>query len=126
MTVIQPESMPKPAVPLSPGVRAGDFVFVSGQVASRPDGSILCGNFEEEVNLTLDNVAAVLEAAGASFGDVVKVSAFLSNSALFPQFNELYAKRFPDAVYPARTTVVLDFGHPDVRVEMEVVAHVGS
>lgn len=125
MTVIQPESMPKPPVPLSPGVAAGGFVFVSGQTASQPDGTILCGNFDDEVNRTLDNVGAVLEAAGASFADVVKVNAYLSNSALFPRFNELYAQRFDGPAFPARTTVVLDFGHPDVRVEVDVIAHVG-
>lgn len=126
MTVIQPENMAAPSVPLSPGFRAGDFVFTSGQVPARPDGSIACGNFEEEVNLALDNVAAVLQAAGASFANVVKVNAYLSNTALFPQFNEIYAQRFDGPAFPARTTTVLDFGHPDVRVEIEVVAYLGN
>lgn len=126
METIQPRSIGVPPVPLSPGVCVDDWIYVSGQVATQADGTVLCGSFEDEVNATLDNVESVLQAAGAGFGDVVKVNAFLASSLHFQEFNRIYAQRFPGAVYPARTTVVVAFGHPDVRVEVEAVAHVGK
>jgi 2-iminobutanoate/2-iminopropanoate deaminase len=124
MQPIHPENAPAPAVPLSPGMRAGDFVYVSGQVPTNTDGSVLIGDFTSEVNGALDNVEAVLRAAGAGFAQVVKVNAFLSNAALFGPFNEIYASRIGSPP-PARTTVVVGFGHPDVRVEIEAVAYLG-
>jgi 2-iminobutanoate/2-iminopropanoate deaminase len=119
-----PESFPAAAVPLSHATRAGDFVFVSGQVATDADGKIHVGDFGQEVERTLDNVEAVLAAAGARRDQIVKVGAFLSTATLFAPFNEIYARRF-GAAPPARTTVVVDFGHPDVRVEVEAIAYVG-
>ncbi|MDN3359185.1 RidA family protein [Actinomadura sp. DC4] len=125
MQTIHPDHFPVPVVPLSHGVRAGDLLFVSGQVATDADGNVFVGDFEAEVNSAIDNVEAVLEAGGASLADVVKVGAYLSNAALFPRFNEVYARRIGN-VPPARTTVVVDFGHPDVRVEVEAIAHLGK
>jgi 2-iminobutanoate/2-iminopropanoate deaminase len=121
---IHPAGQPAPRVPLSPGTRAGDFVFVSGQVATSDDGQVYIGDFTREVEGALDNVEAVLAAAGARLDQVVKVGAYLSNATLFGPFNEVYARRFGDAP-PARTTVVVDFGHPDVRVEVEAIAYLG-
>jgi 2-iminobutanoate/2-iminopropanoate deaminase len=121
---IQPEGFAVPAVPLSPATRAGDFVFVSGQVATDDGGGIYIGDFTREVTSVLDNLEAVLAAAGATLDQVVKVGAFLSNATLFAPFNEVYRTRF-GAAPPARTTVVVDFGHPDVRVEVEAIAYVG-
>ena len=100
-------------------------MFVSGQVASRPDGSVAIGTFEEEVSQTLSNVEQILAAAGATRGDIVKVNAYLSNSVLFAQFNDIYARHFFGA-RPARTTLVTSFGHADVRVEIECIAHLGG
>jgi 2-iminobutanoate/2-iminopropanoate deaminase len=125
MNTIRPAGSPASAFPLSPGVRAGDFIFVSGQVATNPDGSPFIGNIRDEITGAIDAVEAVLQAAGASLDHVVKVQAFLSNAALFSVFNEIYAQRFT-ADFPARTTVVVGFGHPDVRVEIEAIGYVGS
>lgn len=119
-----PAGFPAPVVPLSHATKAGGFVYVSGQVASGADNTIYIGDFTSEVEKVLDNVEAVLEAAGARRDQLVKVGAFLSNATLFAPFNEVYARRFGDAP-PARTTVVVDFGHPDVRVEIEAIAYVG-
>jgi 2-iminobutanoate/2-iminopropanoate deaminase len=122
MTAVFPEALPPPAVPLSPGMRAGEFLFVSGQVATDTDGTVYRGDFDREVELTLDNVEGVLTADGATFADVVKVGAWLSDAELFGRFNELYAARF-GSHRPARTTVVVAFGHPDVRVEVDAIAY---
>jgi 2-iminobutanoate/2-iminopropanoate deaminase len=119
-----PESFAPAAVPLSHATRAGDFVFVSGQVATDADNQVYLGDFTREVESVLDNVETVLAAAGARIDQIVKVGAFLSNATLFAPFNEVYARRF-GAAPPARTTVVVDFGRPDVRVEVEAIAYVG-
>jgi 2-iminobutanoate/2-iminopropanoate deaminase len=121
---IHPQGFARPSVPLSHGTAAGGFVFVSGQTATADDGSIYVGDFEREVTSTLDNVEAVLAAAGASWIDVVKVGAYLSNATLFAQFNAIYAARVGDAP-PARTTIVVDFGHANVRVEVDAIAYLG-
>lgn len=122
MTAVFPEDLPPPTVPLSPGMRAGDFLFVSGQVASAADGRVYRGDFDREVAMTLDNVEGVLRAGGASLADVVKVGAWISDPGLFGRFNELYADRF-GGHRPARTTVVVGFGHPDVRIEVDAIAY---
>jgi len=121
---IHPEGMPSLGVPLSPATRAGGFVFVSGQVATDDDGEVYLGDFAREVESTLDNLEAVLAAAGARIDQIVKVGAYLTNATLFAPFNEVYARRF-GAAPPARTTVVVDFGRADVRVEIDAIAYVG-
>lgn len=112
-------------VPFSAGYRAGDFLFVSGQIATKADGSVLIGDFDAEVDLALDNVEAILEQGGADFSKVAKINAWLSNSLLFARFNELYKQRFAGAP-PARTTVVVAFAHADVRVEIDAIAYLGE
>ena len=121
---LHPTGTPAPTVPLAQGTRAGGFVFVSGQTATTDDGRIYVGDFAREVESALDNVEAVLRAGGASWEHVVRVGAYLSNATLFASFNEIYAARIGTA-RPARTTVVLSFGHPDVRVEIDAIAYVG-
>ena len=99
-------------MPLSHGVRAGDLLFVSGQIATSPGGAPLIGDLDAQVNGALDNLEATLSAAGATLHQVAKVSAFLSNAVLFAPLNEIYSSRFGQAP-PARTTLVVNFGHPD-------------
>ena len=122
---IHPQGSKVPGIPLTPGIKAGDFLYVSGQVATADDGSVIIGDFDAEVNGAIDNVFAVVAAAGGSSDTIVKINAYLANGASFARFNELYAARFGD-VPPARTTVVSGFGNPDVRVELEAVAYLGS
>lgn len=111
------------SVPLTPGVRAGDFLYVSGQVATDTNGAVVTGDFAAEVNGAIDNVFAVVAAAGGSPEQIVKINAYLANAASFTQFNQIYAQRLTTP--PARTTVVSGFGNPDVRVELEAVAYLG-
>jgi 2-iminobutanoate/2-iminopropanoate deaminase len=121
---INPGGAAVPGIPLTPGIKAGDFVYVSGQVATDDQGKVVIGDFAAEVNGAIDNVIKVVEAAGGTVDQIVKITAFLSNGASFAAFNELYAKRL-GAVPPARTTIVTGFGNPDVRVELEAVAYLG-
>ncbi|QDW30627.1 RidA family protein [Arthrobacter sp. KBS0702] len=122
MYAIFPDSVALPPVPLSPGIQAGNFVFVSGQVATDARGNVYRGDFAREVEMTIDNVEAILAAAGGTLNDVVKVGAWLSEPELFEQFNALYAARL-GSHRPARTTVVVRFGHPEVRVEVDAIAY---
>ncbi len=108
----------------SQGIRAGGFVYVSGQGPLDPEtGQVVEGGIEEQVRRTLLNVQAVLEAAGASPADVVKATVHLADIADFPRFDAVYAEHFPDPK-PARTTVQSVL--PGIRVEIDVVAYVGS
>lgn len=107
-------------LPLSMAYRAGELIFVSGQVGFGPDGALVSGGIEAEARQTLDNIAAVLEQAGASLADVVKVTVWLADLSEFPAFNAIYATYFPERP-PARSTVQagLMIG---ARVEIEAIA----
>lgn len=104
----------------SHAVRAGDFVFISGQTPRDAQRAIVGTTVEEQTAVTLENVRLALEAAGASFDDVVKVNVHLADLRDAGKFNQIYARHFP-VVIPARTTVgsVLN----EVLVEVDVVAY---
>jgi 2-iminobutanoate/2-iminopropanoate deaminase len=108
-----------PAGAYSPGVIAeGRFVYVSGQGPLR-DGEPVSGTIEEETELVLDNLAAVLADAGASLADVVRCGVFLAEIEDFAAMNEVYARAFPEPL-PARTTVGAIL--PDIKVEIDCIA----
>lgn len=109
---------------LSMAYRAGDLVFVSGQVAFGPDGRLVTGGIEAETRQTLNNIGAALAAAGASLADVVKVTVWLADLNDFPAFNATYATYFPAAA-PARSTVQAGL-MVGAKVEIEVVAYAPS
>ena len=95
----------KPAGPYSPAVRAGDFVYVSGQLPINPATQQLAGpSIEEQTRQVMENIKGLLEAAGCGMQDVVKCGVHLTDLALFPHFNAVYGQYFDDP-RPARTTV---------------------
>ncbi len=112
----------KSAMPLAPAVRAGDYVFVSGQVPILEDGSILQGGIEAQTRLVMDKIAKLLTEAGADWHQVAKATCYLSDARDFVAFNRVYADYFPPGQRPARTAVqnsmMLDF-----RVEIDVIAY---
>lgn len=115
-------SGPPAAGPYSPVVRAGGFLFVSGQGPLAPDGSgPVRGTIEEETRTTLENLKAVLADAGASLEDVVKVTVFLADMVNFSRFNAVYKTYFP-AHQPARTCIQAGRLPLDFQVEIEAVA----
>jgi 2-iminobutanoate/2-iminopropanoate deaminase len=110
-----------PSGAYSQAIRAGDFVYVSGQGPLDPvTGEVVGSTIEEQTARTLDNVKSILEAAGATLADVVKSTVHLSSIDLFDAFNEVYASYFPDPK-PARTTVGSEL--LGIMVEIDVVAH---
>lgn len=125
---IQPVAPPgmKTAGPYSPAVRAGDFVFVSGQIPVDPaTGDTVPGDIGVQARRVLDNLELVLRAAGATNADVVKTTIFLTDLADFAAVNAVYAERFP-APHPARATVQVAGLPKGVRVEIEAVAYIGN
>jgi len=113
-----------PVGPYSQGLVVGDFVFVSGQGPLDPQtGKIVGESIEEQTERVLKNIAAILDAAGASMADVVKVAVHLSDLGLFQRFNQVYATHFPDPK-PARTTVGSQL--PGILVEIDAIAYVGD
>ncbi|HEY2981525.1 MAG TPA: Rid family detoxifying hydrolase [Anaerolineales bacterium] len=108
----------------SQGLRVGDFIFVSGQGPLDPaTGKVVGENMEEQTARTLENIKGILAAGGASLADVVKVSAHLSDLALFDAYNKIYATYFPDPK-PARTTVGSQL--KGILVEIDAIAYVGK
>jgi len=108
-------------VPLSPAVRAGDFVHVSGQVPVDADGRVVAGGIVEQTEQVMRNLEAALALAGCSLADVVKTQVFLEDARDFAAFNQVYAKFFPTDP-PARTTVEARL-MIDIKVEIEAIAY---
>ncbi|WP_245414674.1 RidA family protein [Aestuariivirga litoralis] len=106
---------------LSRAIRAGDFVFLTGQVPFRDGQVMTTGTVEEQTRAVLDAITATLAEAGCQRSDVVKAMVWLRDRADFPGFNAVYGEYFPDEP-PARSAVVSDL-LVDVRVEVEVVAY---
>ncbi len=108
--------------PYSQAVRAGQFVFVSGQIALDPGtGALVAGGIAAETRQALQNVGAILAAAGTSFGHVVRSTVFLADLADFAAMNEVYAAFFATPA-PARATVQVARLPRDARVEIDVIA----
>jgi len=112
---ISPPGGPPPRGPYSPAVRAGDFVFVSGQIPPVP------GNIRDEVRQVLANIGRILEAASSSLKDVVKVNVYLADADDFAAMNEVYAE-FLGETKPARATIVCKF-IADIKVEIDCTAY---
>ena len=108
-------------VPLSPAVRAGDFIYVSGQVPVGPDGVVVAGGIEAQTRQVMANVETALTLAGADLSHVVKTLVVLVDARDFGSFNKVYATYFPKDP-PARTTMEARL-MIDIRVEIEAVAY---
>jgi 2-iminobutanoate/2-iminopropanoate deaminase len=110
-----------PDRPLSPAVRAGDFVYVSGQVPTDASGSLVTGTVEAQTRQVLENIKAALALAGASLDQVVKTKCILEDARDFAAFNKAYAAYFPKEP-PARTTIEARL-MADIKVEIDVTAY---
>lgn len=112
--------------PYSQAIRAGDFLFLSGQIALDPaSGQIVPGGIVEQTHQVLKNLKAVLNAGGASFDDVVKTTIFLADMADFPTVNEIYGGYFASPA-PARATVQAAGLPRAVRVEIDAIAYLAQ
>jgi 2-iminobutanoate/2-iminopropanoate deaminase len=119
--VVSTPNAPAAIGPYSQAIKAGEFVFCSGQIALKPDGSLVQGTVQDETRQVLTNLDKVLEAAGSDLARVVKTTVFLRDMNDFPAMNEVYATFFK-AQAPARATVAVSGLPKGVRVEIEAVA----
>jgi len=122
MHSIVSDEAPKAIGPYSQAVRVGNMVFLSGQIPLDPrTGEMVAADIVRETERVLDNLAAVLRAAGLGFEHVVRTTIYLVEMADFPRVNETYAKRF-SGTFPARATVQVAALPKGARVEIDAIA----
>lgn len=121
MEKIQTDKAPQAIGPYSQAVHQGSILFTSGQIPLSPEGERVEGGIEEETRQVLNNVRAVLEAAGSSLDQVIKTTIFLTDMGDFQKVNEVYAEFFSQH-QPARSCVGVAQLPKGVRVEIEAMA----
>jgi 2-iminobutanoate/2-iminopropanoate deaminase len=120
--IISTQDAPRAIGPYSQGVKIGDLVYTAGQIALVPQtGKLVEGGIEAQTRQVMKNLAAILEAAGASLVNVVKTTIFLTDMNDFAQVNQVYGSFFHDAP-PARSTVQVSGLPLGARIEIEVIA----
>jgi len=120
--IINTTNAPIPIGPYSQGVKFGNMLFLSGQIAIEPStGELIQGSLKEETQQIMKNIYEVLHFAGLSMDSIIKTSIFLTDMAYFNEVNEIYAQHF-SGNYPARETVQVSGLPKGVRVEISVIA----
>lgn len=121
-TIINTDKAPAPIGPYNQAVRAGDLLFISGQVPIDPaTQQVIDGSVEDESEMVMKNLEAILNEAGLGFEHVVKTTIFLTDMGLFAQVNEIYGKYF-SGNFPARETVAVKGLPKGVNVEISMIA----
>jgi len=124
-TIINTTNAPAPIGPYSQAVKAGNFLFVSGQIALDPKtGELVTSDIPSETKLVMENLKAILTEAGTDFTSVVKSTIFLKDMGNFATVNEIYGSYFTDN-FPARETVQAAALPKNVNVEISVIAVLG-
>jgi reactive intermediate/imine deaminase len=118
---IKPIGKKNPNLPFHPGVRAGDYIFISGQVAKDENGNMCAGTIEEQTRWTIECVKRILALEGADLSDVVKVTVYLDDARDFGRYNRVFAEYFPEGNI-ARTTVEAR-AVIDTKIEMDAIAY---
>lgn len=122
---VQTDRAPAAIGPYSQAIRAGNLLFLSGQIALDPQtGELVEGGFEAQVERAVSNMIAVIDAAGGRLADVAKLTLFLTDLANFPLANEIMKRRF-EAPYPARSTVGVASLPKGALFEIEAVVVLG-
>jgi 2-iminobutanoate/2-iminopropanoate deaminase len=121
--IIHSSNAPAPIGPYSQAVQAGNFLYVSGQIAINPsDGSLVTVNILKEATQVMENISAILKEAGYDFKDIVKTTIFLTDMNNFQSVNEVYGNYFQNN-FPARETVQVSALPKGVNVEISVTAY---
>ena len=118
---VYPIGKKNPSLPFHPAVRAGDYIFVSGQVAKDEHGNMISGTIEAETAGTIDSIRRILAEEGATLSDVVRVTTYLEDARDFGRYNKIFAEHFKDAVL-ARTTVEAR-AVINTKIEMDAIAY---
>jgi 2-iminobutanoate/2-iminopropanoate deaminase len=120
--VIKTDKAPIPVAPYSQAIKAGGMIYVSGFVAFDPrTGKVAAGGIKEQAIQVMENIKAVLEAAGSSMGDVVKTNVYLTNLKDFGVMNEVFKIYFPIDP-PARVTIGIQLPLPELLIEIDATA----
>lgn len=120
--IIKTTDAPSPIGPYSQAIRAGNLLFISGQIALKPGTTELINtDITEETHQVMKNLKAILSEAGLDFSNVLKTTIFISNMELFAQVNEIYAKYF-EGEFPARETVAVKGLPKNANVEISMIA----
>ncbi len=121
--IINTKNAPAPVGPYSQAIRAGNFLFISGQIAIDPaTGKLIEGSIQKHTKMIFSNIGAILEEAGMGFSDIVKVSVFIQDMDNFSPVNEIYKTFFTENP-PARSFVEVSRLPKDVPIEIEVIAY---
>lgn len=121
-TIVGTDKTPRPAGPYSQAVRAGNLLFISGQIALDPQtGEVTAGGIEAQAKRVLEKIGAILHSQGLDFRDIVKTTVFLRGMGEIGKFNAVYARYFPSGP-PARSCVEVSRLPGDVDLEIEAVA----
>jgi len=121
--IITTSKAPAPIGPYNQAVLSGNTLYTSGQIALNPEtGQLVMGDIKTETKQVMQNMKAVLDAAGMTFEHVIKTSIFISDMNNFAQINEVYGSYFDDASAPARETVEVARLPKDVNVEISMIA----
>lgn len=124
--VISTPNAPQAIGPYSQAIQAGPMLFVSGQIALDPaSGDLVSGDVQAQTKRVMENIKAVVEAAGGSLDSIVKCTIFLKNMSDFARVNEVYGSYF-DKAPPARATVEVSQLPKEVEVEIDAIAHIVS
>jgi enamine deaminase RidA (YjgF/YER057c/UK114 family) len=118
---IHPLGKKNPNLPFYPAVRAGDYIFISGQVAKDADGNMISGTIEEETRGTIEAIRRILAEVGATLADIVRVTTYLEDARDFGRYNRVFAEQFKDATL-ARTTVEAR-AVINTKIEMDAIAY---
>lgn len=118
---VYPIGKKNPNLPFHPAVRAGDYIFVSGQVAKDDQGNMIAGTIEVETAGTIESIRRILAEEGATLADVVRVTTYLEDARDFGRYNKIFAEHFKDAVL-ARTTVEARAAI-NTKIEMDAIAY---
>jgi 2-iminobutanoate/2-iminopropanoate deaminase len=125
LSAVSTVSAPRALGPYSQGIRAGQFLFVSGQVPIDPaTGELVQGTIGDQARRALQNIGEILKAGGASFQHVVRTTVYLADLADFPAMNEVYGTFFT-VPQPARSTIQAAKLPRDARIEIDVIAYLG-
>jgi len=120
--IIHSKNAPEPIGPYSQAIEFGNLIFSSGQIAIDPKtGQLITGNIEEQTKLVIENLKAVINAAGATLDDILKTTIFLKDMNDFAKVNEIYSNYF-ETSKPARSTVEVSRLPKDVLVEIDCIA----
>ncbi len=118
---VHPIGKKNPNLPFHPAVRAGDFIFISGQVAKDEQGNMCAGTIEEQTRWTIESLRRILALEGAGLQHIVRITAYLDDARDFGRYNKVFAEYFPEGLL-ARTTVEAR-AVIDTRIEMDAIAY---